>query len=362
MSTPLSWTDRPQDSDDVPPVAPDQAAPAPGPAGGGAPTASSRRARPGLSVGDVLRRWAVVLLWIAMAAAFAAASPGLFLRKGTFDIIFGANGQLIFLCMAVLAPFCVGEFDFSVAGVMGLTGVTVTVMYSQHHWSIGAAVAIALVLGVVAGAVNGFIVVVLGVDPIITTLGMATALEGAALWVSHLSNVSGLPVSFGNIVTDHFLGMPLFFWYGVVLTLAFAYVLHVTPLGRHMAFVGANREVARLAGVRVSRVRFGAFTFAGTIGGLAGVLLAANVGGFDPASSGVQLLPALAATFLGTAVLFPGRFNPIGTWIAVFFLETGIVGLQLLGLTGWISDVFFGGSLVVAVTISTLLRRRRVRF
>lgn len=362
MSTPLSSTDRPHDADAVPPSAGPGAAATPAPAAQKAHVGGAPGVRAALTGGDLLRRWAVVLLWIAMAAVFAAASPGLFLRKGTFDIIFGANGQLIFLCMAVLAPFCVGEFDFSVAGVMGLTGVTVTVMYSQHHWSIGAAVALALVLGVLAGALNGFVVVVLGVDPIITTLGMATALEGVGLWLSHMSNVSGLPVSFGNIVTDHFLGMPLFFWYGVVLTLAFAYVLHVTPLGRHMAFVGANREVARLAGVRVSRVRFGAFTFAGTISGLAGVLLAANVGGFDPASSGAQLLPALAATFLGTAVLFPGRFNPIGTWIAVFFLETGIVGLQLLGLTGWISDVFFGGSLVVAVTISTLLRRRKVRF
>ncbi|MGY1844638.1 ABC transporter permease [Modestobacter sp. SYSU DS0875] len=348
-----SGTDRPGDLDAA---VPGSASAAPAPAG--RPARAGRR----VSGGDLLRRWAVVGLWAAMAAVFALVNPDLFLREGTFNIIFGANGQLVFLCMAVLAPFCVGEFDFSVAGVMGMTGVTVTVLYAQQGWSLPAAVAFALLLGALAGALNGVIVVVLGVDPIITTLGVATALQGVALWISGMSTVTGLPVSFGEIVTDRFLGMPLFFWYGVALTLAFAYVLHVTPLGRHMAFVGANREVARLAGIRVNRMRFGAFTFSGTIAGLAGVLLAANIGGFDPTSSGIQLLPALAATFLGTAILFPGRFNPLGTWIAVFFLATGIVGLQLLGLTGWISDVFFGGSLVVAVTVSTLLRRRRSRF
>ncbi len=311
------------------------------------------------SAADQLRRWAVVLLWLVMAGFFAVASPDLFLRQGTFEIVFGANGQLVFLCMALLCPFCVGEFDFSVAGVMGLTGVTTTVMYTQHGWGITASVALALTAGTLAGALNGFIVVTLGVDPIITTLGMATALLGAGLWVSDMTTVTGLPESFGNIVTNHVLGLPLFFWYGVALTLIFAYVLHVTPLGRHMAFVGANREVARLAGIRVTRIRFGAFTLSGLIAGVAGILLAANIGGFDPTSSGPQLLPALAATFLGTAILFPGRFNPIGTWVAVFFLGTGIVGLQLLGLTGWISDVFFGGSLVIAVTVSTLLRRRK---
>jgi len=328
---------------------------------GAAPSAVRAPRAPRFSAADQLRRWAVVLLWLAMAVGFALVSPDLFLRKGTFDIVFGANGQLIFLCMALLCPFCVGEFDFSVAGVMGLTGVTTTVMYTQHGWSIAGSVALAVAVGIAAGALNGFIVVKLGVDPIITTLGMATALQGAALWVSDMTTVTGLPESFGNVVTDRVLGLPLFFWYGLALTLIFAYVLHLTPLGRHMAFVGANREVARLAGIRVTRIRFGAFTLSGLLAGIAGILLAANIGGFDPTSSGIQLLPTLAATFLGTAILFPGRFNPIGTWVAVFFLGTGIVGLQLLGLTGWISDVFFGGSLVIAVTVSTLLRRRKAR-
>ena len=65
-----------------------------------------------------------------------------------------------------------------------------------------------------------------------------------------------------------------------------------------------------------------------------------------------------AATFLGTAILEPGRFNPIGTLLAVFFLATGVLGLQLLGATAWVTQVFYGGVLVVAVTITTILHRR----
>lgn len=313
------------------------------------------------SAADVGRRFAVVAIWLALAAVFAGISPSLFLRQGTAEIIFGANGELVFLCMALLCAFCVGEFDFSVASIMGLSGTTVAIMYTAHQWSIVPAALLGLLLGIAAGALNGLIVVGLGVDPIITTLAMATLLEGAALWLSNLTAVSGLPVGFGNIATQHVLGLPLFFWYGVAVTLIFAYILHATPLGRHMNFVGANREVARLAGVRVNRIRFGAFCFSGLLSGLAGILLAANIGGFDPTTSAENLLPALAATFLGTAILLPGRFNPVGAWIAVFFLETGIVGLQLYGLTGWVSDVFFGGSLLIAVTVSTLLRRRTAR-
>ena len=85
---------------------------------------------------------------------------------------------------------------------------------------------------------------------------------------------------------------------------------------------------------------------------------AATLGGYDPSSSQNYLLPAFAAVFLGTAAIQPGKFNPFGAFIGIFFLQTGIVGLQLAGLTGYIEDLFYGGTLVVAVTISTLVRRR----
>jgi ribose transport system permease protein len=70
------------------------------------------------------------------------------------------------------------------------------------------------------------------------------------------------------------------------------------------------------------------------------------------------LLPTVSAVFLGTAAIRPGRFNPVGTFIGVYFLATGILGLEELGLAGWISDVFYGAALIIAVMLTTLLRRR----
>jgi ribose transport system permease protein len=99
----------------------------------------------------------------------------------------------------------------------------------------------------------------------------------------------------------------------------------------------------------------------GLISGLAGVLLASTLAGYDPNTSTNYLLPAFAAVFLGTSVITPGRFNPMGAFIAVYFLQTGIVGLQLAGLTGWVSDVFYGGALVLAVSATTLIRKRAER-
>jgi ribose transport system permease protein len=144
----------------------------------------------------------------------------------------------------------------------------------------------------------------------------------------------------------------------LILCAGFAYVLTWMPIGRHVIFVGANREVARLAGINVDRVRAGSYIAASLVAGLAGILLVMTVGGFDPTASSTYLLPALAAVFLGTAIVTPGQFNPMGTFLGIYFLETGILGLQLLGYTGWVQDAFYGAGLVVAVTVATLVRTR----
>jgi ribose transport system permease protein len=125
-----------------------------------------------------------------------------------------------------------------------------------------------------------------------------------------------------------------------------------------MRFVGASREVSRLSGVRVDRIRFGSFVFAGLLSGIGAVISVAAIGGYNATSAAQNLLPVFAAVFLGTAIFEPGRFNPLGTFAGIYFLETGILGLQLLSSQVWIEPVFYGGVLVVAVTISTVLHRR----
>lgn len=328
------------------------------------PAPASAPAAPGKhSSGGVwfASRFAVIGVWIALAVLFSVLRPDTFMTSGSLKVIFGSQNQaaLVFLTAALLCTIVVGEFvDMSVASNFGLAAIMLTTLHVNHGWSVGAAVLASLVLSTAVGAVNGWLVVKVGVNTIVVTLGMGTFLLGIALWVSDLMPVSGLPTDFKDIALQPVAGLPISFFYGLALMLGFAYVLHFTPLGRNMRFVGESREVSRLAGVRVTRVRIGAFTTAGLIAGVGGVLSAAATGGFDPNVSQSYLLPIFAATFLGTAILQPGRFNPMGTLIAVFFLATGVLGLQLLGATSWVTSVFYGGVLVVAVTISTVLRSR----
>lgn len=303
-------------------------------------------------------RYAIIAIWIAMIACYGMLMPDTFLQGSTFRSIFASQQALVFLAFAAMMTFIVGEFDLSIASALGLSATLVPVLAVLHGWPLGLACVVAVLASSAAGLLNGLLVVKVGVPALVVTLGSSTLLLGIASLVSHQTTVAGLPIGFGELALYQVAGMPVSFYYGIILALVIGYVFAFTPLGRHMTFVGANAEVARLAGVAVDRIRIGAFVTGSTLAGIGGVILVASVGGFDSTVSPTYLLPAFAATFLGTAVVRPGRFNPIGTLVAIYFLSTGILGLQMLGYTGWIENVFYGTALIVAVSVATVVRRR----
>jgi ribose transport system permease protein len=305
-------------------------------------------------------RYAIVGIWAFMFVVFLLIIGPAFASQGVARTIFGSQTALVFLAAALLCTLIISEFvDLAFAPVLGMSATLVPVLYTNHGVNLVLACVLAIAAAVAAYAVIAYFVVIIGVGTIVVTLGMSTLILGLTQWASNLATVGGLPRDFANISVFPVLGLPIAFFLGLAVMILFAYVLGFTALGRQMRFIGANREVARLSGIRVDRIRFGSFLMAGLLCGVGGVLVAAAVGGFDPNTSHSYLLPTFAAVFLGTAVVRPGLFNPIGALVGIYFLATGILGLQLLGLGGWISNVFYGAALVVAVTISTILRRRK---
>ncbi len=309
-------------------------------------------------LGNVATRYALVFVWILMAGVFAILRPSTFLSDGAFSTIFGSQSVLVVLTLALVITLVVGEFDLSAASVLGLSATLIATLNVVHGVHIGYSVLVALASGVAVGLVNGWLVVHLGVDALVATLGMGTFLVGVAMWISDSVTIGGISQDLVSITTDEFLGLPNSFYFGLFLAAFLWYVMDHTPIGRYLLFVGQGREVARLAGIRVQRVRMLAFVVAGFVSALAGVILAGTLGAFQASQSPSYLLPAFAAAFLGSTVVRPGRFNPWGSVISIYFLITGITGLVLLGLSGWINQVFYGGALVVAVTVSTVVSRQ----
>jgi ribose transport system permease protein len=307
---------------------------------------------------EQLERFGLLLVWIAVAVTFAIVEPATFPTSGTFSTVFGSQSVLLMLSLALLLPFAAGEYDLSVAGVLSLVLVLIGYLNVQKGWPIVPVLVVAVAAGVCVGVVNALLVVVVGVDSIVVTLGMGTVLAGAGIGVNN-QTTAGVSDKLVSAVSTNVLQLPLSFFYGVAVTAAMWYVFAYTPLGRYLHFVGSGRDVARLAGIRVDAIRAGSLIASATLSALGGVVLAGTLGSADPNVGAGYLLPAFAAAFLGATAITPGRFNPWGTFIAVYFLVTGVTGLNLAGLTGWVEQVFYGASLIVAVTFSHLATRRR---
>lgn len=307
-----------------------------------------------------LERYALVLALIGLAVFFSVLEPSTFFTSSNLATILGSQAVIVVLTLGLLIPLTAGDYDLSVAYTLTLAAMVVAVLNVNHHWPILAAMAAAVAVGIGIGAVNGALVVLLGIDPFIVTLGTGTFVAGVVLWLSGSNTISGVSTGLVNaVIVTKFLGVPLGFYYGLALCVFLWYVFEYVPLGRRLLIVGRSRRVARLSGIRVGSLRAGALIASGAISAVAGILYAGTSGAADP-TSGIQfLLPAFAAAFLGSTAIRPGRFNAWGSIIAVYFLVTGITGLELRGVQGYVQNLFYGGSLVVAVALSQIARRRQ---
>jgi ribose transport system permease protein len=305
-------------------------------------------------------RYGLVAIWLVLIAFYSIKIPAIFFTAANFQTIFSSQAVLLVLTLGLLPSLAAGEYDLSFGGVLGVAFVIVGWLNVVHGWPIVPTCLVAVGAGFVIGGLNALLVVVVGVDSIIVTLGMGTLLTGAAIGINNLS-VGGISPSLVSFAGTEIFGLQLVFFYGLALTVVMWYVFSFTPLGRYLYFVGAGRSVARLAGIRVNVIRAGSLITASVVSAVSGILLAGVLGSADPTTGPTFLLPALAGAFLGATTITPGRFNPWGTFIAVYFLVTGITGLELLGYSGWIEQVFYGGSLVAAVVLSRLADLRRTR-
>jgi ribose transport system permease protein len=294
-----------------------------------------------------------------VVVVFSALKPDTFATWSNFAAILGSQAVLVVLTCALLIPLTAGDYDLSITAVLTLSQMIVGILNTQHGISVYLCIVVALLTGALVGLINGAFVVIFGVDSFIVTLGTGAFLSGVVQWISNSQTFGGISSQLTEpVVVDRFLGVPLAFYYGLALVIVLWYFLEYTSLGRQLLFVGRSRSVARLSGLRMGRLRWGALVASGVIAAAAGVLYAGITGAADPVSGAGFLLPAFAAAFLGATSIVPGRFNPWGSFIAVYFLVTGITGLALFGIQSWLQDMFYGGALVLAVTFSQIARRR----
>jgi ribose transport system permease protein len=327
---------------------------APGPSTGGA-AAIARR----IGWARLAEAFALLGATVALGALFGVLVPGIFLSWNNISTMLGSQAVLVALSLALIIPLTAGDFDLSIASTLTLSAMLVAVLNAQMGWPLAGAMAVALTAGFVVGVVNAAFILYFRIPSLIVTLGVGTFINGLVLWICDSNTISGIDTNLVEwVVVKRLFGIPLAFYYALILCVAIWYFLGYTTGGRRLLFVGRSREVSRLSGIRVERVRFLCLIASGVISAATGILYAGTIGAADPTSGQTFLLPAFAAAFLGATSITPGRFNAWGTLIAVYFLVIGITGLTMLGIQTFVQNLFYGGALVLAVALSQLVRKR----
>lgn len=278
---------------------------------------------------DIARNSAPVLL-VALGMTLIIATRGIDLSVGAIAAIAGA----------VACTRIVGAGDEA--------AVSTAIM----------ACAWALAVCVLLGVWNGFLVSVLGIQPIIATLVLMVAGRGLAMLITDGQITTVNNDTFSDLATGFVLGLPIAFLIALGMVLVAAALTRRTALGMLIEAVGINPEASRLAGVRSRTIIWTVYVFGGFCAGLAGLLIAANTNSVNANSLGLWIeLDAILAVVIGGTALTGGRFSLAGTLVGALFITTLARTIPNIGIPSE-ANYLFKAVVVVAVCLLQSPRAR----
>ena len=256
------------------------------------------------------------------------------------------------------------EIDLSVASILGLSSV-VTGLGVQAGWPLPVAGLAAILVGLIAGVINGSLITFVGLPSLAVTIGTLALFRGIAVGLLGTTAISEFPEYWTDLARDNIAGtpIPVIMIPFLVLATGFAVLLHFTPFGRSLYTIGLNKEVAAFSGIDVGLTKFWLFVMSGTVSGFAGVyftLLYNNARGDN--AIGMELL-IIASVLLGGVSIFGGRGALHGVIAGVFLIGTMSSALRLAGVTSDIINVITGTVLILSVVSASFLgwvRTKRV--
>jgi ribose transport system permease protein len=327
--------------------------------------ATQKRVAPAPSIGRwgrLFETYGLLLLLLGVLVGFSIALPDTFATKDNFLTILQQESVLICLCLGLLLPIAVGEFDLSIGYVVGFSAVLAAALGGKTGIPGGAVFVIVLLVGLGIGALNGFLIAGLKVNSLIATLGVGFGVSALTTGISSSEVLfKGIPTIVPDLANTEILGLRSAVWVVAALAITMYVVLTFTPFGKKIYAVGGSERVARMAGIRTSWVKIAAFALCSMFAALAGMLNLGQAGAANPSFGGSLLLPAFVAVFLGATTIRPGTFNVWGTVVAILLLAAAFSGLGLAGVPLWIQPLFEGvlllGGVVFARTEARSLGR-----
>jgi rhamnose transport system permease protein len=310
-----------------------------------------------------LARWETltVALLLATLVAGSISSPD-FLTGGNLNSMLADITEVALIALPMTFIIIAGEIDLSVASVLGLSSALLGALWNDN-WPIEAIIPTVLVVGALAGLLNGLLVTRLGLPSLAVTIGTLILYRGLAFVILGDQAVADLPTQYTDWAFGTFAGtqIPNPFVVFVVLAVIFGFVLHRTTLGRSLFAIGANQEAAFFSGLRVKRIKLGLFVLSGVIAALAGVIFALRFGSAR-ADNGTGLeLSVVAVVLLGGVSIFGGKGHMLGVIVAVLLLGAIRSALTINDVADEVLTIVTGSLLLLSVLGPSAAARLRER-
>ncbi len=305
----------------------------------------------------------LALIVAVMVAGFATRADG-FASAGNLANIFNDTSILIILALGQMTVILTKSIDLSVAANLAFTGMAVAMLDAGYPGlPLALLIVLAVVIGAGLGAINGFLVWLLQIPPIVVTLGTLTIYRGMAFVLSGGSwvNAHQMTPDFLNLPRLPVLGMPILSWTAIAVVLLIWFMLTRTPFGRSTYAAGGNPTAAVYAGIDIGRARFFAFVLSGALAGLSGYLWVSRYAvAYVDIAAGFEL-DSVAANVIGGVSIAGGIGTVVGTVLGALFLGVIKNALPVIGVSPFAQMAISGIVIVLAVVFNARAERKKGR-
>ena len=304
---------------------------------------------------QMMGKYGIYVAFLILVIVMSIISP-IFLTASNFtNIILQVTVKGI-LAVGMTFILLTGGIDLGVGSVLALVGVIATSLATtDNNYPLALALFGGLLVGIICGAFNGFLIAKARVPAFVVTLAMTTIAQGLALMYTNGRPVINLTDAY-KVIGGKSLGpIPIGIIIFVVVIVIAVFLLEFTTYGRHIRAVGGNEHAAKTSGINTVLIKFSAYVIMGICSAIAGIILTSRVQTGNPAAGSGYELDAIAAVVIGGTSLSGGVGNVAGSIIGILMLGVLSNGLDLLNVSSYLQQVIKGLIIVAAV----LLDRKR---
>ena len=289
---------------------------------------------------------------IILCIVLSIASPYFLTQKNLVNAVLQCTINATLAC-GMTFVILTGGIDLSVGSVVAFVGVMLGT-FVKGGMALPLAIVLSILIGGVAGIINGLLVTKIKLPPFIATLGTMSIGRGLALAKTSGRSIQGLGSGMKFIGSGSILGIPVMILIMIVVFLVGMFILRYTRTGRYVYSVGGNLEATRLSGINTNKYIMFVYLFSGIMSGIAAVMLTGRLDAAQPVACEGYEMQAIAATVIGGTSMTGGEGRLSGTIVGALFISVLNNGLNLLNVSSYIQQIAIGLVIIFAVALDSL--------